>query len=139
MTALNFGLEIRMKRRMIFAAASLVGLLVVQPASAASAQDRPIAKAYVIGEFTVRNPIAYDRFKATIGPVVKKYGGRYLVRNGRVGGFEGPVPTGPVVVIEFDNYEAATAFERSPENRAAAALRRRASKSRIFIVEGLAP
>ena len=114
-----------------------LALLDASPATAAAQESS--AKAYVVGEFTIKDSAAYDRFKSEIGPVVKQYGGRYLVRNGRLGTFEGALPAGPVVVIEFDNFAAASAFERSPENRAVAALRHKASTSRIFIVEGVAP
>ena len=128
-----------MNNRAIPALASVLALLHASAATAAPPAQASAAKAYVVGEFTIKDRAAYDQFKSKIGPVVKQYGGRYLVRNGKLGTFDGALPAGPVVVIEFDSFAAASAFEQSRENREVAPLRHKASKSRIFIVEGVAP
>jgi uncharacterized protein (DUF1330 family) len=95
------------------------------------------AKAYVIAEITVRDPGAYEKYKTIIKPLVEKYGGHYLVRAGRVEGVDGVAPSGRVILLEFPSFAAAEAFEKSPENLAAATIRHKAAKSRLFIVEGV--
>jgi len=96
----------------------------------------PSAKAYVIAEITVRDPGAYEKYKAIIKPLVEKYGGQYLVRAGRVEAVDGAAPSGRVILLEFPSFAAAEAFEKSPANLAAATIRHKAARSRLFIVEG---
>ncbi len=95
-------------------------------------------KAYVVVEITVTDPVVYEDYKAAIAPLAEKYGGRYLVRAGRVEAIEGAPPTGRVVLFEFPSFDQAMAFERAPETLAASKLRQRSAKSRIFVVEGVA-
>jgi uncharacterized protein (DUF1330 family) len=96
-------------------------------------------KGYVISEITVTDPEAYKQYAATVAPVVAKFGGKYIVRGGQSVAVEGDAPAGRIVVIEFDSLAAARAFEDSAEYQAVAALRHKAARSRVFLVEGTAP
>jgi uncharacterized protein (DUF1330 family) len=51
---------------------------------------------------------------------------------------EGDAPAGRIVVIEFVSLAAAQSFEDSAEYQAVAALRHKAARSRLFLVEGTA-
>jgi uncharacterized protein (DUF1330 family) len=97
------------------------------------------AKAYVIVEITVTDPVVYEDYKSAIAPLAGKFGGVYLVRAGRTQAIEGEPPTGRVVVFEFPSFDHAMAFEHAPETLEASKLRRRSAKSRIFVVEGVEP
>ena len=97
---------------------------------------RAAPKAYVIGEIIVKDPKAYEDYKAAITLTAARFGGRYLVRGGKVETIEGDSPRGRVVIIEFDSFEKAMAFEQAPETLAASAIRHRAAQSRLFVVEG---
>jgi uncharacterized protein (DUF1330 family) len=97
------------------------------------------AKGYVVAEITVTDPEAYKQYVAAVAPVVAKFGGKYIVRGGQTVAVEGEPPSGRIVVIEFDDLAAARLFEDSPEYQAVAALRHKAARSRVFIVEGTAP
>jgi uncharacterized protein (DUF1330 family) len=108
-----------------------VVLLLASGATAAS-------KAYVVVEITVTDSAVYEAYKAAIAPLAEKYGGRYLVRAGRVEAIEGAPPNGRVVLFEFPSFDQAMAFERAPETLQASKLRHRSTKSRIFVVEGVA-
>ena len=115
-----------------------MALLLGGLASPAYAQSPAIVpKAYVIVEITVTDPLVYEDYKAAIAPLAAKYGGRYLVRAGRVEPIEGPAPTGRIVLFEFPSFDRAMAFEHAPETRAASEIRHRSAKSRIFVVEGV--
>ena len=94
-------------------------------------------KGYVIAEITVTDPQAYKQYAATVPAIVAKFGGRYLVRGGQTIGVEGEVPDGRIVVIEFQSLAAARSFEDSFEYKAAAPLRRKAARSRVFLVDGV--
>jgi uncharacterized protein (DUF1330 family) len=93
-------------------------------------------KGYWIGHVNVTNPERYKDYIAANAAPLKKYGGRFLVRNG-----ESRVPMGGLagrrhVVIEFESYAAAKACYESPEYQAAAKIRDEASTADIVIIEG---
>lgn len=122
-------------------AATIAGAATLATAAAAFAVAQPAAttaKAYVVAEIDVRDPAAYEDYKARNGPIVAAYGGRYLARGGQAEAVEGDAPTGRVTIIEFDSEAAARAYEDAPEHRAAAALRHGAARSRIYRVKGVA-
>jgi uncharacterized protein (DUF1330 family) len=96
----------------------------------------PTSKGYVIAEITVTDPEAYKQYATAVSPIVAKFGGTYLVRGGQTAAVEGEPPSGRIVVIEFDSLAAARSFEESAEYQAVAALRHRAARSRLFLVEG---
>jgi uncharacterized protein (DUF1330 family) len=96
-------------------------------------------KGYVIAEITVTDAEAYKQYAAAVAPVVAKFGGKYIVRGGQTVAVEGDAPAGRIVVIEFVSLAAAQSFEDSAEYKAVAALRHKAARSRLFLVEGTAP
>jgi len=68
---------------------------------------------------------------------VTKYGGRYLVRAGKVtGGAEGWQPQGRRVIIEFSDQQAYERWKNSDEYQTVAKIRESASTSRAFLAEG---
>ncbi len=93
-------------------------------------------KGYAIAEINVTDRDAYKEYLNAVTPVVAQFGGKYLVRAGTVVPLEGEAPTGRVVIIEFPSLAIAKSFEASPRYLAIAPLRQRASRSRIFLVEG---
>ena len=96
-------------------------------------------KGYVIAEITVTDSEVYKSYAAAVGPLVARFGGKYVVRGGQIIAVEGYPPIGRFVVIEFDSLAAARSFEDSPEYQAIAPLRRKSTRSRVFLVEGSAP
>lgn len=96
----------------------------------------PAPKAYAIAEIDVTDPVAYQKYLAAVTPVVEQFGGKYLVRAGKIVPVEGNAPTGRFVVIEFPSLSMAQKFESSPQYQAIAPLRRKAARSRLFLVEG---
>jgi uncharacterized protein (DUF1330 family) len=67
---------------------------------------------------------------ATLAP----YGGGFVVRGGK--GLEGEAP-GRLVIIEFDSLQNAQKWYQSPEYQALIPIRQKASKSTLFIAEGI--
>jgi uncharacterized protein (DUF1330 family) len=115
----------------LFIYASL-GLAVVAVLHAAP----PAPKAYAIAEIDVTDPVAYQKYLAAVTPVVEQFGGKYLVRAGKIVPIEGNAPTGRFVVIVFPSLSMAQKFESSPQYQAIAPLRQKAARSRLFLVEG---
>lgn len=89
--------------------------------------------AYMIAEMTVNNPDHYERYKAAAGDIIKKYGGRYEARGGSITPLEGASPQ-PVVVVEFDNVEAARRWYQSDDYQVARKLSEGAAIGRLYIV-----
>ncbi len=119
--------------RMPLVAISVLSLLAGRAGFAA---DQP--KGYAVAEISVTNPVAYKEYLAAVTPVAAQFGGRYLVRAGRVIPLEGLAPTGRFVVIEFPSLAVAQQFEDSPQYKAIAPLRKKAARTRLFLVEGAA-
>jgi len=47
-----------------------------------------MAKAYWIGRIDVHNPDGYQHYKAANPAIIKKFGGRFVVRSGKFEGVE---------------------------------------------------
>lgn len=91
---------------------------------------------YGVAEINVTDPEAYKQYVEAVTPIVAQFGGKYLVRAGTVIPLEGEAPTGRVAIIEFPSLARAKLFEASPQYLKIAPLRQRASRSRLFLVEG---
>jgi uncharacterized protein (DUF1330 family) len=94
-------------------------------------------KAYVICDIDVTDPETYEDYRKLSGPSVEQYGGRYLVRGGRVDALEGGWRPHRVVVTEFEDADAARRWYSSPEYTAARAIRQTAATSSFILVEGV--
>jgi uncharacterized protein (DUF1330 family) len=95
--------------------------------------------AYVIADVEAIDPATYPSSPNSAAETISKYGGRYLVRNGRAIVREGEWQIHRMLVIEFDSMEAATRWYESPEYAPIKALRVANARSRVVIVQGVAP
>jgi uncharacterized protein (DUF1330 family) len=94
-------------------------------------------KAYIVAHIRVHDSEGYEEFKKMAGPAIADHGGRVLVRNPEADHREGNL-RGTVVVIEFDNMEAARRFYESDAYTAARRVRERAAETDLLLVEGVA-
>jgi uncharacterized protein (DUF1330 family) len=92
--------------------------------------------AYVIGEIEVTDPAAYEDYRKQVLAVVQKYGGRFIVRGGKIEPKEGGWKPSRMVVLEFPSLAQAQNWYDSPEYAPLIKLRQKASKGRLIIVEG---
>ena len=79
--------------------------------------------AYVIVETDVRDPARYERYEAAASASIAAAGGRYLARGGALAVLEGDWHPERLVVLEFDDLEAAKRWYDSPGNAEARQLR----------------
>jgi len=93
--------------------------------------------AYLISTIEITDPAGYEEYRKQVAPVLEKYGGRFLVRGGRIHCIEGEWRPRRVVVVEFDSVEKAKAFNDAPEYAQAKAIRHRTAVSSVIVVEGL--
>ena len=96
-----------------------------------------MAKAYVVADIEVLDADAYEEYKRLSTAAADKYRGRWLVRGGEVSPLEGDAHPYRVVVIEFDDVDAARRWYDSPEYAEAKAVRQRAARSSLLLVEGV--
>ncbi|MFW2588895.1 DUF1330 domain-containing protein [Sagittula sp. SSi028] len=92
-------------------------------------------KGYIIGHITVKDPEAYRTYVDRDTPILKKLGGRFVVRGGQSQVVEGTAHDRHVV-IEFPSYAAALAAYNDPEYQEVAAIRHGSADSVILVVEG---
>ena len=92
--------------------------------------------AYVVGEIEVTDAATYEEYRKQVLAVVTKYGGRFIVRGGKVEPLEGDWSPKRLVVLEFPSFEQAQKWYRSPEYAPLIALRKRASRGKLILVEG---
>ena len=92
--------------------------------------------AYVIGEIEVTDPAAYEEYRRQVMAVVTKYGGKFIVRGGKVETLEGGWAPKRFVALEFPSMEQAQKWYRSPEYAPLIELRKRASRGKLILVEG---
>jgi uncharacterized protein (DUF1330 family) len=95
-----------------------------------------MAKAYVVADIEVLDADAYEDYKRLSTSAVDRYQGRWLVRGGEVSRLEGEGQPHRVVVLEFDDVDAARRWYDSPEYTEAKAVRQRAARSTLLLVEG---
>jgi uncharacterized protein (DUF1330 family) len=95
--------------------------------------------AYVISRQRIPDPgaEAIRRYREASGPLLERYGGRFIVRGGPIDALEGDAGADRVAVLEFPDAESARSWFHSPEYQEAAALRRSASDADFILVEGV--
>jgi len=95
--------------------------------------------AFYISEFQVTDPEGIRPYSARVASTFEPFGGRFIVRGGKVASLEGDPPHGRFVVIAFDSLEKAQAWYDSPAYRELRPIRHRSATSRVFILEGPPP
>jgi uncharacterized protein (DUF1330 family) len=92
--------------------------------------------AYVFAQIEVTDPATYDDYRKQVLPVVTQYGGRFIVRGGKVDAKEGDWKPERMIALEFPSMEQAQKWYHSPEYAPLIKLRQKASKGKLIIVEG---
>ena len=90
---------------------------------------------YMIFNERVTDSAAFDTYRQQAGPMIARYGGKFLVRGGTVTTLEGDPGLHRVVIIEFADMAAARAFYYGDYQKLIP-LRQAASKGRMFLVDG---
>ena len=93
--------------------------------------------AYIIVETDIHDHEQYARYQQATPAAVKANGGRFIARGGELEVLEGDWKPKRLVVLEFENLEAAKRFYASDSYRDAKKLREGAATLRMVAVEGL--
>jgi uncharacterized protein (DUF1330 family) len=115
--------------------ATVIGMLAT---AGLHAQEAPAGKprAFYISEFVVTDREGIKPYSAQVESTFLPFGGRYIVRGGKISTLEGDGPKGGMVVIEFDSKEQAQAWYDSSAYRKIMPIRHKSATSRVYIVEG---
>jgi uncharacterized protein (DUF1330 family) len=92
--------------------------------------------AYVIVETDITDPERYEQYKAASPAAIAAGGGRFLVRGGEIAVLEGDWCPSRIVVLEFDDLEAAKRWYDSEAYQEARKLRDGAATFRAIAVQG---
>jgi uncharacterized protein (DUF1330 family) len=84
----------------------------------------------------MRDPAEFEQYMAAVPPTLEGRPGRPLALYGKLETLEGP-PIEGAVIAEFETYEAALAWYRSPAYQEAVKHRHKAADYRVFILQGL--
>ncbi|NNE87378.1 MAG: DUF1330 domain-containing protein [Silicimonas sp.] len=95
-----------------------------------------MAKGYLIGHITVKNPEGYKEYIEKDTPILKGLGAKFIVRGGHSEVLEGEAHARHVV-IEFESYDAALKAYNDPEYQTVADIRYRNAESTFIVVEGV--
>jgi uncharacterized protein (DUF1330 family) len=93
--------------------------------------------AYLIVETDISDPEQYDQYKAASPGAIAAGGGRFLARGGGLAVLEGDWSPTRLVLLEFDDLDAAKRFYESETYQAAKKLREGAARLNMVAVEGL--
>ena len=120
--------------------AVLIGTVIgVAGDMAIRAQQAKPLPGYVIAEVDVTDPATFQQYGAKVPGTLAPFNGHYLIRAGKTLSLEGDAPPQRFVVIAFDSFEKAKAWEDSPAYEEIKPIRHKSAKSRVFIAEGVAP
>jgi uncharacterized protein (DUF1330 family) len=95
-------------------------------------------KAYAVVEETVSDETTFAAYRQGVMATLEPFGGRFIVRGGRLTVMEGEWPHARLVVIEFPSRDAAEGWYHSPAYRKLLPLRLRSAAGTFVIVDGSA-
>lgn len=93
--------------------------------------------AYLVANIEIVDPVAFDEYRERVPETIAAHGGRYLCRGGAVEVWEGDFPAKRVVVLEFPSVAAIKTWYASPEYQPLLAMRERAARATLIVIEGL--
>jgi uncharacterized protein (DUF1330 family) len=93
--------------------------------------------AYVIATVEITDPQGFEEYRTMVPATIQQYGGRFIVRAGKMETLEGDWEPKRLVIIEFDSVERAKQWWACEEYADAKALRQRTAKTDLIVVEGI--
>lgn len=94
-------------------------------------------KGYLIANVKVEDQDLSDEYSRRVDAVVAQFGGKFLVRGGKVTPVEGEMGLHRLVVLEFESTAQAQAFYDSPAYHEVLPLRLDSCTSTLVIAEGV--
>lgn len=95
-----------------------------------------MAKAYLVAQIEVHDPLGYEAYRSRTGAVIERFGGRFLVRGGTLHPLEGEPDFSRLVIIEFPDLHSAQGFYGSADYQELIPRRTGNARSMLLIAEG---
>ena len=92
---------------------------------------------YAIAQLRIHDRAPYERYAAAFMPVLRQYGGRLVVADGKPEVAEGQWDGNRVVVLAFEDRDAFSTWANSPEYKAIVKDRWDAAETTILLVRGV--
>ena len=92
--------------------------------------------AYMIVNMEVKDPAAYEEYKAKVPALIARHGGEYLVRGGKFEVLEGDWKPTRLVLFRFPDVASVHAFHDDPAYQPFKTLRQRVCRTDAVVVEG---
>ena len=92
---------------------------------------------YFIIQINVTNSENYKEYISQVTPIVKKFGGEYIIRGGKSEIAEGKWSYERTVVLKFPTYEMVHKWHNSEEYKPIRKIREDNSQCNAIIIEGL--
>ncbi len=96
-----------------------------------------VVSAYVISDLDVHDEALVREYVRRVPPLVEKFGGRYVVRRGRVESLEGTWRPKALVIVEFPTVEQAKHWYESPEYQEVRNEHFKGASRSLVVVEGV--
>jgi uncharacterized protein (DUF1330 family) len=93
--------------------------------------------AYVIAQTGAAESTSVSEYRDRVPAIIQKYGGAYVVRGGASQTLEGDWDPERVIVLRFDDVDAARRWYDSPEYTELRALRNETSRTDMIVVDGI--
>ena len=115
----------------------MAAVVATSPLLALAQTAPPPASAIYVAEFEVTDMDGIKPYSANVESTFAPFGGRFIVRGGRLVSQEGAA-TKRIVMIEFPSFEQAQAWYDSAAYIELRKIRHRTATSKVFTVEELA-
>ena len=93
--------------------------------------------AYFVVRAIVEDPVAFQAYASRSPGVIANFGGRHIVRGGKVLTFEGPQESRRITIAEFPDFDSAERCYRSEAYQAIIPSRSSCSTFEFVLVDGL--
>lgn len=93
--------------------------------------------AYVVVDLDIVDEKTFEAYKQMVPATIEQYGGRYIVRGGKMEVLEGTWSPRRLVIVEFPSMDKAKAWSDSLEYAKPKALRQACARSQIVLIEGV--
>jgi uncharacterized protein (DUF1330 family) len=134
-----------MKNKIINLIATIIILTISIQAQTEKTKETLSPKIFVVLDITVKDTIMYEQYRIQVEPIIKKYGGKYLVRSGgmafdkdpdkKVIQGEGNWNPNRLIILEWNSMEDLQKFINSEEYLKIAKLRKNSASTKSLIVK----
>ena len=103
------------------------------------------AKIFMILDITVHDTSMYEQYRINVEPLIKKFGGKYLVRSGGMAFDKDPdrkvIPVvggwnpNRIIIVQWDSMEQLQNLSSSADYKAVAELREKSASTKSIIVK----